>query len=96
VPVPPDGRALDRPELAGVHRPNLTATFVYGSYDGKMNFLEPMVTKVFLETKADFTRQLKLPARYAVPGHYPTSYRVTYDASANEHRITLGDFVRRD
>ncbi|CAN5824023.1 DUF5602 domain-containing protein [soil metagenome] len=94
--IPRMGRHWIDPSSPEFNGEPFTATFIYGSYDGEMIFLEPMVTRAFLQTRPNFVRPLKLPARYAVPGHYPSSYRVTYDASANEHRITLGDFVRRD
>lgn len=94
--IPRMGRHWIDPTSPEFNGETFTATFIYGSYDGEMNFLEPMVTRAFLETRPSFTRPLKLPARYAVPGHYPTSYSVTYHASANEYRIALGGFVRRD
>ena len=94
--VPRMGRHWIDPASPEFNGEPFITTFVYGSYNGEMNFLEPMVTRAFLETKPSFERSLKLPARYAVPGHYPTSYSVAYDASAKEYRITIGDFVRRD
>ncbi|MEJ7682316.1 MAG: DUF5602 domain-containing protein [Segetibacter sp.] len=39
------------PEFHGVP---FTTTFIYGFYHGKMTFLEPMVTKAFLQTHPDF------------------------------------------
>jgi hypothetical protein len=80
------------PELNG--QP-FTSTFIYGSWDGRFIFLEPMVTKAFLETHPNVTRQIPQPARWAQAGAYPTSYTVAYDAAAKEYRFTLGGLAKR-
>jgi hypothetical protein len=73
-----------------------THSFIYGSYDGTFIFNEPMVTKAFLETKAAPTAlPIKLPAKYASPGYYATTYSAGYDAAAKEYRISLSGFVLR-
>ncbi len=69
--------------------------FAYGFYDGQLVFLEPRVTRAFLESRPDVTQELKLPQSYARPGYYPTRYRVRYDAAAREHSIALEGLVRR-
>ena len=80
------------PELNG--QP-FAATFIYGSYNGDFVFVEPMVAKSYLESHAAVTSSIKQPAQYSAPGYYPTTYTVTYDASTNEHVISLGGFVHR-
>ena len=72
-----------------------TSTFIYGSYDGAFIFAEPMIATSFLATHPTFTAALKVPARYATPGNYPTSYSITYDATAKEYRVALLGFVAR-
>jgi len=57
---------------------------VYGFYDGKMVFIEPMTTKAYLESKPDETKAISTPTRYAVAGRYPASYRVAFDAATKE------------
>ena len=79
-------------ELHGHH---FTATFIYGSYDGHFIFLEPMITKAFLEGKPCFTEEIKLPAKYEKPGYYPTRYSVRYDAQKQEYNIALEGFTKR-
>jgi hypothetical protein len=74
------------PELTGKL---FTSTFIYGSYDGKLNFIEPMVTKAFLESKPNFTAPVKVPAAYEKPGYYPTRYSVKYDETRQEITIAL-------
>lgn len=68
---------------------SFTRTFLYGSWDGELTFAEPMVTKAFMETKPDFRAPIATPAKYAAPGHYPTEYRVYWNAVTQEYRVAL-------
>jgi len=52
-----------------------------------------MTAKSYLESHATVTPSIKRPAQYSAPGYYPTTYTVSYDASTNEHVISLGGFV---
>lgn len=81
------------PELNG--QP-FASTFIYGSYDGAFTFLEPMMALSYLQSKPDTTMTVKLPAQYATPGRYPTTYSVSYDASAKEYHVTLDGLVQRN
>ncbi len=72
-----------------------TRTFIHGFYDAKLIFFEPMITKAFLESKPNFSENLKLPAAYEKPGFYPTRYSVKHDAANKEYRIALEGFTRR-
>lgn len=102
--VPPPGVAANNavPQMGvhwtDVHSPELnghlfTNTFIYGSWDGKYIFLEPMITKAYLETHPNTSQAIPQPAQWAAPGRYPTTYSVNYDASAHEFLFTLGDLV---
>lgn len=66
------------PELAD---PTLgfSHTFIYGAYDGKVIFLEPMVSRAFLAARPDECRPIRTPAAYATSGYYPSSYCVRYE-----------------
>lgn len=74
------------PELNG--KP-FTASALYGSYNGRVAFLEPMVSLAFLQTKPAFTSAFPRPAQVAKPGYYPTQYTVIYDANRHEYTIAL-------
>lgn len=87
--VPRMGTHWTDPTSHEFHGSPFTNTMIYGFYDGRMVFLEPMMTKAFLETKPNETKALKVPAKYPAPGRYPTSYRVAFDATAREYRVTL-------
>lgn len=69
-----------------------TETFIYGSYDGKFVFIEPMITKAYLESlkgTAGMSRAIGTAAQVAKPGFYPSRYSITYDSAAKEYRIAL-------
>jgi hypothetical protein len=80
------------PELQG--QP-FTKTFIYGSYNGEITFVEPMITKAYLETKPNVSERLKLPAQYPVAGAYPTSYRIDYDATSKQYTVALEGLTAR-
>jgi hypothetical protein len=81
------------PEFSG--QP-FTKTVIYGSYDGAVTFLEPMLAKSFLESKpSNVKTALKLPATFGSRGYQPTSYTVHWNASTREYRVVLTDLVLR-
>ena len=72
-----------------------TTTFIYGSYDGRFVFAEPMISKSFLETKTNVTEIIKLPAKYARNAYYPTKYSVRYDPVTKEYTVALEGMTLR-
>lgn len=72
-----------------------TKTFIYGFYDGSMAFLEPMVTRAFLETKPNVTDPVRLPKAYSRHAYYPTRYSVKYDGAQREYVISLEGLISR-
>ena len=46
-----------------------TRTFVYGSYNGQITYLEPMVTLAFLESQPDECLPVKQPQAFQVAGY---------------------------
>lgn len=63
------------------------STYIYGFYQGKMTFWEPMFTRAFLLTKPQFTAPVKQPAAFQKTGYYPTTYRVSYDSATKEYIV---------
>ncbi len=94
-PVPQMGVHWIDPTSPEFNGKAFTKTFIYGYYDAKLIFVEPMMTKAFLESKPKFSESLKLPAAYARPGFYPTRYSIRHDAANKEYRITLEGFKKR-
>lgn len=72
-----------------------TRTFIYGSWNGRFTFYEPMVTLEYLLSNPDVTTSIPVPASYPEAGYFPTSYKVTYDAQAKEYRVALTGLTKR-
>ena len=70
-----------------------TTTFIYGSYDGKVSFLEPMITREFLETNSDFSEKIKQPDAFDKTGFFPKNYSIRYNESTEEYLISLKDLT---
>lgn len=99
-----DGQSVP---MMGVHWVDSTApefndgpferTFIYGSYEGDLIFLEPMITTAFMESlrgTPPAVVPVKRPARFPRPGLYPSSYTVRHDADADAYVIALSDLSR--
>ena len=81
------------PEFAGSV---FNQTFIWGSFDNKVTFLEPMITKQFIADTHDFEGEIKQPAKYDQPGkYYPTKQGFAHDHAKGEYRIFLSGFVQR-
>jgi hypothetical protein len=82
------------PELAD---PSLgfSRTFIYGTYDGRLIFLEPMVSHAYLASRPQACTPLRTPPAVATPGWYPTRYCVRHDAAEGTHRVSLEGLVYR-
>lgn len=76
---------------AELHGEPFTQTFIYGTYDGKVTFYEPMVALDYLKSTNNFTRQIPLPAKVQKPGFYPTSMHILRKNGTTQ--IILENFV---
>jgi hypothetical protein len=78
------------PELSGAP---FTQTFVYGTYNSKVTFYEPMITLDFIKANTTFERTIPQPAKYQTTGYYPTKMRLSRHDGVTE--IILEGFVSR-
>ncbi|AWG23084.1 hypothetical protein FFWV33_16905 [Flavobacterium faecale] len=69
---------------------------VYGSYNGKVNFIEPMVTQAYLLQKINTSESYSQPLKVQTKGNYPTKYNIYHDTKTGKTQITLSDFVTRN
>lgn len=113
-PVPdaylPPGYPASSPQTAegamGAHldsRPPSTGalsgqTLIYGAYGGEIIFIEPMLTKAFLErhrTAAGHRtcEAVPQPAAWRTPGWYPTRYCTAYRPGRGDFTVSLTDFT---
>lgn len=70
-------------------------TLIYGFYHGSMVFVEPMVTLAYLQSHPNASAPVKQPAAVQLPGRYPRSYSVTYDATRHLTRVALDSLRTR-
>jgi len=75
---------LASPEFSGSP---FDATFIYGSFDGRIIFGEPMVALSLLQSRQTLERELPK----AQQGYNPGSYRVYWNAATKEYRVALAD-----
>jgi hypothetical protein len=95
-PVPTMGKHwvdITSPELNPNNPQPFTQTFIYGSYDSKVVFYEPMITLEFLKATGNFVRPIPQPAKFQKSGYYPTKMRV--QKQGNAVSIILEDLVYR-
>jgi hypothetical protein len=90
---------LSSAELPPRNQP-FTATFIVGSWNGKVIFDEPMITREFIlaqRTTPNGTGVIPVPAsqRYVPAGFYMEGYSVGYDSAAKEYRIALTGLRKR-
>ncbi len=81
------------PEL---HGQRFTSTFIYGYYNAKLIFSEPMITREFLLAHGSVNAELPRPEKYAIPGYYPKNYYVKYDSEIKVYRIVLKNLIKSD
>ena len=70
-----------------------TETFIYGTFDGKVNFIEPMITYDFFVNTSDFTREVPRPAKVQITGYYPKKLQIV--KSKDDLTVLLKDFEYR-
>lgn len=71
-----------------------TQTFIYGFYDGRIVFVEPMMTLEFLASRPAVSTPVQQPELHDPAFAYPTGYGVRYDAASAEYEIRLEGLVR--
>ncbi len=79
------------------HNTPFTKTFIYGAYDAKISFIEPMITKAYFQGLASGTNTngcfpIKQPAAWQVPGYYPQSYCIRYRPTRNDFTVSMENY----
>lgn len=73
-----------------------THTFIYGSYDGKVTFLEPMVTLATFEQGVTVHKQIRQPQLLDPTNtYYPTRYNIWKNEDNDRHYIAMDQMVWR-
>ncbi len=83
---------IGAPELNGGE---FRYTLYYGSWNGRIIFDEPMITKAVLESRETVDVTLPPAARYASEGFRAGGYRVYYNEATDRHRVALTQLAKR-
>ena len=105
VPLPNMGMAVpgmgvhwvdvNAPEFGGE---TFTKTFIYGSYNNKVIFHEPMITVAYLNSltpNMPVVTPIPQPAHVQVSGYHPQAYTVLYDPTPGVYTVALTDMRYR-
>nr|AHX39409.1 hypothetical protein wt6.32c [Streptomyces sp. WT6] len=93
------GNHLIDPTAPEWHHQGFTHTFIYGAYDGRLTFFEPMVSLAWLNTLARDEKQggctpVKQPTRWQRAGMHPEQYCIRYHSKRDAFSISLEQFTR--
>lgn len=91
--VPRMGAHAIDPASDEFHGKPFATTFIYGFYDGKVIFMEPMMTLAYLLSEPSVSMPVKQPPSYQPGLAYPASYRVHFDEVARRFEIALSDLA---
>jgi len=78
------------------HDHRFTETVLHGTWDGRHIFVEPMMTREWLQSRPELHEELGQPAAYQYTGLYPTTYSVTWDDAEQEYVVELGGLTPRE
>lgn len=82
------------PELNPVLHPPFTHTFIYGSDNGHVHFLEPMITRQFLLDGTMVVRDIRQPLYFSPANtYYPEVYKIWKNEVNGRHYVALTNFV---
>lgn len=82
------------PNNLGAYLP-FSKIMIYGSYNGKFIFTEPMITLDYLLSNPNFSMPYSQPEHFEKAGNYPTKYNIYHDDVTGNTYVTLSDFVAR-
>jgi hypothetical protein len=82
------------PELPG-NGGTFTKTFIYGTYGGKVNFIEPMITLDLLKSGVASSTAIPQPDQFAERKYYPTVYNIYRDNGNQNIVVSLSNFFLR-
>jgi hypothetical protein len=86
------GHALSPADMA---KP-FTSVLIMGYYDGKMIFVEPMITRAVLEGKGALSFEVPAPAVLGARTLYPARFDASYDQATDTYQLTFSDFHRTE
>lgn len=94
-PVPQMGVHWVDPTSPEFNGQPFTNTFIYGAYDGKVIFYEPMITVDMIKAKQHHHFEIRQPQQFIPAGYYPMEYCVRWNETAKQYEIALEDLTNR-
>lgn len=73
-----------------------THTWIFGAYDGRITFYEPMITREYFLSRPGTCKAIKQPKAWQIAGYYPTRYCIRYHARANKYTVSLEGLKYRE
>lgn len=95
-PVPGMGLHWFDPRSPEHNGQPFTSTFIYGSYNGEINFLEPMITREFIQATTSFESEISVPVKAPMKGYYPQKYSLVYDDMMGMHLLRMQEFTKKE
>jgi Domain of unknown function (DUF5602) len=89
--VPAMGVHWANPTTPEMNGGKFTETLILGSYDGKMTFVEPMISLTLLQGKPSITKAIPMPTKFAKAGLFPMKYSIKQ--VGDEVQISLDDMM---
>jgi hypothetical protein len=72
-----------------------THTWIFGAFDGRITFYEPMITHEFLMTRPNICVPIKQPSAWQISGYYPTRYCIRHHDRARKYTISMEGLAYR-
>ncbi len=73
-----------------------THVMILGSYNGRFNFIEPMITLNYLQNGMSVTKDYSQPLKFQTANNYPTKYNIWKEEVSGNHYVSLSHFVWRN
>jgi len=71
-------------------RDSFKHTFIYGTLEDELIFLEPMVTLETLRSRQNILVDIEQPGQYPIPNrYYANQYGISFNAKTKMHRVSL-------
>lgn len=80
---------LSSPEFNGS---SFTHTWIWGVYDGRVTYFEPMIAVSYLKTEPRGCFTYQMPQRLPEADYYPTRYCIEYNVGRKEYTVSLDRF----
>lgn len=94
--VPQMGKHWIDPTSPEFNGQPFTKTLIYGTYNGNVIFLEPMITLATLLSGKDYHLSIPQPMVYSPTGtYYPKEYNIYYDQASQMYFVSLTDFKKQ-